>query len=253
MRSRNFAKPVLAAFLSFLIILILALIVLSPAALEQASKVRGVNWGLLSNIGQTYGAVSALLSALALGGVVASLFYQARDVRSAAEQASRTFHFDLLKMEMNDPFYAGILRSPGGEPDDYDSLRKHNFIHMWVTYWEARYNLRESSDQEVRYIAANELLNSIEGRRYWSHVRAIKLAGYRGRLARFTRIVDDEYSKAINHSIRTPEAPETSSADYHPRTPLDKSRIRSIAATCVTGAAIIIAALITRWRIIRRP
>lgn len=61
----------------------------------------------LSAIGQTYGGVSALLTALALGGVVLSLLYQARDVGIAGEQARRAVHNELLKMELERPAIHG--------------------------------------------------------------------------------------------------------------------------------------------------
>jgi hypothetical protein len=78
---------------------------ISPIALQQLVRIHGVNWRRLSDVGQTYGAVCAFLTALALGGVVVSLLYQARDVKAAREQASRTFHHELLKTEMESPFY----------------------------------------------------------------------------------------------------------------------------------------------------
>ena len=92
--------------------IMLALVVISPIALQQLVRIHGVNWTRLSDIGQTYGAVSALLTALALGGVVVSLLYQARDVKAAREQASRTFHHELLKMEMKNPFYMDTMALP---------------------------------------------------------------------------------------------------------------------------------------------
>src|SRR6266568_2590402 len=70
----------------------LALVVVSPIALQQIARIHGLNWMRLSNIGQTYGAVSALVTALALGGVIISLLYQARDVKTTREQTSRAFH-----------------------------------------------------------------------------------------------------------------------------------------------------------------
>jgi hypothetical protein len=46
----------------------IGLVVLSPFALTELAHFR-INWLQLSNIGQTYGAVSALLSSFALVGV----------------------------------------------------------------------------------------------------------------------------------------------------------------------------------------
>jgi hypothetical protein len=43
---------------------VLALVLLSPLLLRQLGHIRGINWTQLSNIGQTYGAASAILSQL---------------------------------------------------------------------------------------------------------------------------------------------------------------------------------------------
>ena len=136
---RVFAVPVGALFFA---ICILALVIFSPVALQRIARIHGINWKYLSNVGQTYGAVSAFLTAVALGGVVISLLYQARSVRIAQEQAARTFHYDLLKMEMGDPFYMNVMAAPWGlraNLTDYDSLRQYHFGHMWVSYWEGKY------------------------------------------------------------------------------------------------------------------
>jgi hypothetical protein len=56
-------------------LVVLILVILSPFALTWLQSINK-NWSQLSNIGQTYGAISALVSSLALGGVIASLIYQ---------------------------------------------------------------------------------------------------------------------------------------------------------------------------------
>lgn len=178
----------------------LALVVISPLALRQVARIHGINWARLSNIGQTYGAVSALLTALALGGVVISLLYQARDVKTTREQASRTFHHELLKMEMEDPLYMEALGAPWGLNlmlKDYDSLRQYNFVHMWVSYWEGLYMLREMSEQTVRHAAASELFNGAVGRRYWASSRLRRMKLVKGRHLQFAKIIDEEYNKAL--------------------------------------------------------
>jgi hypothetical protein len=40
---------------------------------------------------------------MALAGVVASLLFQAREVKLAREQAIRTFHHELMRMELDNP------------------------------------------------------------------------------------------------------------------------------------------------------
>jgi len=235
---------------------VLALVAISPIALKQVARVPGMNWVLLSNVGQTYGAVSALLSALALGGVTVSLLYQSRDVRTASEQAARTFHFELLKMEMDDPVYMEIMAAtaiPGNRPPDYDSLRRRQFIHMWVSYWEGRYKLREMTDSEVRYTASYELFNSAEGRRYWSEAREIKLNTYKGRPYRFVKIVDEEYGKAVAKGPPSVVSLKTNSRVIPSGRSEQMLSGRSIIFICAaTGSAIIAGRLLGR-QFFRRP
>ncbi|MEV4456717.1 DUF6082 family protein [Microbispora sp. NPDC049633] len=49
-------------------------------------------------VGQTYGAASALLSALALTGVSASLALQAKESRAARKDSGRNHHLRLIRM-----------------------------------------------------------------------------------------------------------------------------------------------------------
>lgn len=80
----------------------LALAVLSPFGLRVFDG-HDEEWERLSLIGQTYGAISALIAVLALLGVVAALVYQARELRRAADENRRQAMGDLLRMAMADP------------------------------------------------------------------------------------------------------------------------------------------------------
>jgi uncharacterized membrane protein len=104
---------------------ILGLVVLSPFALEVLAHSRG-DWTQLSDVGQTYGAVSALLSSLALVGIIVSLLYQARDSRASHEEVSRTLQHDLLKMELGDVSLMNSFGAPYGAsmPSDFTSIRQ---------------------------------------------------------------------------------------------------------------------------------
>jgi uncharacterized membrane protein (Fun14 family) len=73
----------LAVYLAVILIVafILSLVLLSPVLLRQLGRISGIDWARLSNIGQTYGAASAVLSAIALIGISLSLLVQARQAR----------------------------------------------------------------------------------------------------------------------------------------------------------------------------
>ena len=85
--------------ISFLVIaltaFVLGLILLSPLLLRQIATLGGVDWTKLSDIGQTYGAASAILSALAVGGVAISLFLQANQGRANQVQMIREYQREL--------------------------------------------------------------------------------------------------------------------------------------------------------------
>jgi hypothetical protein len=187
------AAEIFAGSITFLV-----LVVFSPLALRGVASSFGLNWSNLSNVGQTYGAVSALITALALGGVVISLLYQARDVNAARSQAARTFQFELLRMELEDP---DLLQASGapwgiGAPADHRSLRQHIFVHMWLSFWESQFLLNEMSSEVVRS-AVKELFDGEPARVYWESVGVWRLTSNKGRSLRFLHIVDDEYRNAI--------------------------------------------------------
>ena len=229
---------------------ILALVIASPIALQRIADLHGIKWIRLSNVGQTYGAVSALLTALALGGVVASLLYQARDVKTAREQTSRTIHQELMKMEMEDPFYMTIMGAPtmaSRQQTDYDSLRRHHFIHLWVSFWEGQYVLREMSDSYLRDLVRRNLFVSRAGRQYWSVSRKIKLEGSEGRHLRFNRIVDEEYNQAIAMGPPMTISLINNPGNVIPDVSSQRSRVESGILICAaTGGAILAGRLLGR-------
>ena len=224
---------------------LLILVVASPIVLQQAAQVRGISWAKLSYVGQTYGAVSALISALALGGVAVSLLYQSRELRTGREESSRTSHYRLLKMEMDDPFYMAIMASDWGKNvglSDYDSLRKYEFVHMWISFWESQYKLREMSDSELRNETCDELFASPAGRKYWAVIGKSKLENYKGRLLRFARIVDEEYRKVIANEGTAATSIANSALFGKPVTMSRKlSSVNSAAIFCIAAGAVIVA------------
>lgn len=81
---------------------LLGLITCTPFVLAALAPAK-TDWGKLSDISQAYGAVSVLLSAIALAGVALSLLYQARQARTSNEQAIRDSHLQLAMLALSDP------------------------------------------------------------------------------------------------------------------------------------------------------
>jgi hypothetical protein len=150
----------------------LSLVIFSPFAitrLEGLSK----DWAELSNIGSTYGGISALISSLALGAVVVSLLYQARAGQTAREQSIRSLQQQLIRMEMEDPALMTAMGAPWGLPIPAESakIRAHLYIHMWTTFWAGNYVVGELTGPAARKLVRSELFNSTAGRKYWATIR----------------------------------------------------------------------------------
>ncbi|MFF8835282.1 DUF6082 family protein [Streptomyces sp. NPDC015130] len=81
---------------------LLGLIVSTPFVLAAVAPA-STDWGKLSDISQTYGAVSVVLSAIASAGVALSLLFQVRQARTSNEQAIRGSHLQLATLALSDP------------------------------------------------------------------------------------------------------------------------------------------------------
>jgi len=196
-------RSLLTVFISAILMAIVGLVILSPLALAGIAHFRG-DWGQLSNIGQTYGAISAILSALALGGILASLLYQARDSRIAHEQLARTFQFELIKLELEDPSLMVAMGAPWGTdiPSDSASLREFLYVQMWVSYWAGSYVTGEMPASVVRSLASHELFKGRAARAYWAAVGQRQVTNSKGRRNNFFRLLDDEYKKIISSGVQ---------------------------------------------------
>jgi Family of unknown function (DUF6082) len=181
---------------------IIGLVAFSPFALKGLQHLSR-DWGQLSNIGQTYGAISALISSLALGGVVVSLLYQARDGRTNREQSMRTLHHQLIRMQMEDPALMTAQGAPWNLPIPAESakIREYLYIHMWVSFWAGNFVMGEMTVPAIKGTAKNDLFNSSAGRRYWVAVGQNLLSMSTGRYNTFFRLIDEEYQKIMASNI----------------------------------------------------
>lgn len=229
------------ALLTIGLITIVGLVILSPFALTELVHFR-INWLQLSDVGQTYGAVSALLSSLALVGIIGSLLFQSRDNQNAREQTTRTLQFELLRMAMEDP----SLMTAGGAPWDLDipsdssSIRQFIYVQIWTSFLGGNYTIGELPESAVRYIAAHELFRSEAGRNYWAAVGQVQIVNSRGRRKEFFHILDDEYKKAISSGIPPARPIEVRDAlAESPAAPVVRSkRIQQLCEPVAAAAAI---------------
>jgi hypothetical protein len=177
------------------IIASLALVVLSPLLLRGDLSFHGTDWLRLSYVGQTYGAVSALLAALALLGVAVSVLLQVREARNNRLQAERTRHYELLRMALENPSYFRVFARPEGTDDQ---KRLVTYTNLLLQYWLMIWEFGDLSEQELRGYIAPDLFGTDAGRAYWEQVGSARLDYAETKKARkFEEILDEEYKKVI--------------------------------------------------------
>lgn len=195
--SDAFKRAILVSALIAVVVAVLALVVVSPLALRQLASLRSVHWSQLSDIGQTYGAASALLTGLALIGVVGSMVFQVRAIRVSQEQATREQHAHLVEMALTDPVYQ---RAWGGLYDMYgssDKYRQHGYINLIVSFWQDHYVLGDLPERALHGLSAS-LFRGEAGRDFWADTRDMRLEGAESSRDRsFCYIMEEEYQKAI--------------------------------------------------------
>jgi hypothetical protein len=190
--SRMRSKVVIAIFVPVTIIAISFLVIISPLALQVIDSHSNVNWSELSNIGQTYGAVSALLAALALVGVAVSVLMQNRELRHDRWEAGRSRHFDIIRMALDDPLYRQVFSVPGPQTPD-DEARLVGYINMLFEYWKMMWEFGDWSDAQLR-ACFRDVLSTGAGYSYWTKYGIGRARLTRTRRARiFERVADEVY------------------------------------------------------------
>ncbi|MEU7588513.1 DUF6082 family protein [Micromonospora sp. NPDC049230] len=239
--ARRSATPTI---LLLAVLAMLAAVLLSPAVLLWIGRRPGYDWPLLGNVGQTYGAASAILAALALIGVVSSLTLQAREAKAAREQALRALHTDLLKMAIDEP---ALLECWGPIEDaaDIGWFRKHVYANLIVSHWQLMWEVDVLTAQHLE-VLADQFFKGHVGRRFWAEARTPRMTAETSRRARrFTATVDRRYLAAVaagpaeNEPVGTAgsTSPDTTSA----RGARAAGHATALGVGVVLGAAAVIA------------
>ena len=203
-----------AALVSALVVTcgaVIAVVVASPLAMAQLGSLRGVNWAQLSEVGQTYGAASALLTGLALLGVVGSMVYQARTIKVSREQSYRDRHGRLVEMALDDPIYQRCWGSNPAAHPTRDHYRQQVYLNLIVSNWEQNYVLGGFREHALRGSLA-WMFRGEAGRTFWAEARKVRLEMSESRRSRrFCRIVEEEYQKAVSSGPPIVQSEDTAS------------------------------------------
>ena len=164
-----------------------------------------VDWTTLSDVGQSYGAVAALLSGAALLGVVVTVSQQSRHNRASAEQAVRQMHFELMREAWED---AELLEAMEIVPAGEQLLAKRfayinaNFMYLRTGYLSGQVTLAEVED-----IAAHSF-STTAGNYFWRRIEN-----------HFRRHLEWEFTEAMHRGfLRSQNSPEGFFLHIHPQT-----------------------------------
>ncbi|MEV6348898.1 DUF6082 family protein [Actinoplanes sp. NPDC051851] len=161
----NAPKPAALRFWMVTAFAVLSLGLAVPVAMVLLSGA-ALPWDRLADIGDAFGGASALLSALALSGVGASLLFQQRQIRQELADLDRQQHLELLKLAIENPELIEVLDA---ETARGDHARQEIYANLTMMYWLAIWELGEIDDEELRGMAASMFRSGIT-RQWWARV-----------------------------------------------------------------------------------
>ena len=193
----------------------IALLMVAPIVLVFNGSDVDLQLARVGNLGQAYGLVSAVLSALALGGIAASIYYQAKQGRGYRVEAWQRVHFDVMRLLLAEPStYLPCIIDPT-EFDSEEQIRQYFFTSMWLAYGRTGLELGIMSEEGVRSEFVADMCRSELARELWNMRR-----GYLQNqvdIDRFTALVDNEFRKTAVSESATSSPNGTPSPDQNGR------------------------------------
>jgi hypothetical protein len=179
-----------SAATTILILIAITMVLLSPLALPALDDQQR-DWERLSLIGESYGAISAVLGASAVVAVALTLVIQQRQLRDTRQLAIRQFHTELLTMAIQDPellkAWGDFNRPDGVEPKlvVYTNLVLNYFILLHETGSATSDEIR----LHLRFMATSEWV-----RAYWASTADIWRTGHAGSTQGIVDLISNELS-----------------------------------------------------------
>jgi hypothetical protein len=194
-KRRRPVKLLIAFTITAALVVFLSSVFLSPLALRDIDHLRNVNWKELSYVGQTYGAISALLAATALTGVVVSINLQIRDSRAERWAETRARHYELMRMALDEPLYMSAFSWPDITDE---SKRLGVYINLLLSLWETQWEFGDIPERQLRQHLAGAL-STRAGREYWANAGTDRRRydSNTRRQREFNRIAEEVYSETV--------------------------------------------------------
>ncbi|WP_346094096.1 DUF6082 family protein [Streptomyces olivaceiscleroticus] len=175
----------------------LAVVLLSPLALDDIANPGGADWNKLSDIGAAYGFTSAIVSALALAGVAVSLIVQNRQARAEQVQGIRSYYLELVRLELDD---MELYQPVWGHSDiaDPHEQKRHVYADLLMNYAWMGFEIGTIRERLLRDMLAG-MFTGEAGRHYWIRAHASWIASSSASRVgrRFLAIVNEEHARAV--------------------------------------------------------
>jgi hypothetical protein len=189
---KGMSRWTMPAMITAFVVSLIALIVVSPVLLRESIP-RAADWRALSDVGQAYGGISAVLSGLAFCGIAGSLFLQWRQMLLAQAIASRQRHFDLVKVAFDDT----DMMFPLLPEKDPRVRQRFMYLNLWMVHWSMLWEMRQISEADLR-LQFSLLLADPVGREWWAEAGSTWEAQPIGRRKSFLRVADEVYRAAAD-------------------------------------------------------
>ncbi|WIM93905.1 DUF6082 family protein [Actinoplanes oblitus] len=186
------------------VLLVVVLVLVVPIVMIVLSGAK-LDWERLADVGDTFAGASAVLSAIALVGVGASLLFQQRQIRQEFADLDRQQHVELMRMAIDNPEFIEVLDC---STVDGEHPRHEIYANLVLMYWLAIWQLGALDDGQLRMMAANMFRSPIT-RQWWSRV-GDDWIGTRNHPERrwFMEMITAEHRIAMDRRAASPAADE---------------------------------------------
>jgi hypothetical protein len=132
-----------------------------------------VEWDQLSAIGQSYGGIAAIFSAVGLLALAYSVHLQTRQTRLLQLQTVREMQIQIYTLPFQHPSLMSTL-TPDGASTFVQARTWHLvYLNLTVRYLEFAYLAGELTPNGLRQVLATEVFATSDGQRYWRTSRPL--------------------------------------------------------------------------------
>jgi Family of unknown function (DUF6082) len=188
---RNQRRRLISILVTLSTLVFLAAVVLFPilagTLFDQVS-----DWRELSDVGQAYGGVSAILAAFALCGIAASLLLQRRQNNLTRISYARERHFELVKIMIDRP----SLRYRATDDNESDEVyTKKAMFNLWVSHWKMLWDAGIVDAEHLKWDCDGLFVDEL-ARSWWSAVGE-RWADSSGEHRKFREVVSRSCAEAL--------------------------------------------------------